>query len=94
MLPCTEIACVESNDDVVWIHTRSDESYRTRISKWESLLDDRFLRIHRSYIVNTRFTVRPTASTVCIEGHTIEISRKYRPAADQRLPFRRANRTE
>ena len=50
-----ELLYVESNDSEVWLHTRTGEAYRTktRISQWEALLDRRFLRIHRSYIVNT-----------------------------------------
>ena len=50
-----EIRYVESYDSEVRIHTVSGEIYRTktRISQWEAQLDGRFLRIHRSYIVNT-----------------------------------------
>ena len=50
-----EISYVESNDSEVWIHTAGGLAYRTktRISQWETQLDSRFLRIHRSFIVNT-----------------------------------------
>ena len=82
-----EILYVESNDDEVWIRTVSGESYRTktRISQWEGLLDRRFLRVHRSYIVNTERidAYRPTRIRI---GETeIEISRKYKEAAKLRL---------
>ncbi len=53
----TELFCilyVESNDNEVFIHAANGCSYRTRtrISQWEKLLDDRFVRIHRAYLVN------------------------------------------
>ena len=49
-----EISYVESNDSEVWIHTAGNVAYRTktRISQWETQLDSRFLRIHRSFIAN------------------------------------------
>lgn len=82
-----EILYVESNDDEVWIHTADGGAYRTktRISQWEALLDRRFLRIHRSYIVNTERIeeVRPTR--IRIGDRQIEISRKYKEEARRRL---------
>lgn len=82
-----EVLYVESNDDEVWIHTADGGAYRTktRISQWEALLDRRFLRIHRSYIVNTEQIeeVRPTR--IRIGGIEIEISRKYKEEVRRRL---------
>lgn len=82
-----EILYVESNDSEVWIHTAEGGAYRTktRISQWETQLDSRFLRIHRSFIVNTARLDRCCPGHVEIGGMTIEISRKYREAARQRL---------
>lgn len=82
-----EILYVESNDSEVWIHTASGGTYRTktRISQWESQLDSRFVRIHRSFIVNTARLDRCHPAHVEIGGLTIEISRKYKEAARQRL---------
>ena len=83
----SEILYIESNDDEVWIHTADGGAYRTktRISQWEALLDRRFLRIHRSYIVNTERIeeVRPTR--IRIGDRQIEISRKYKEEARRRL---------
>ena len=82
-----EILFLESNDDEVWIDTANGGAYRTksRISQWEALLDRRFLRIHRSYIVNTERIeeVRPTR--IRIGDRQIEISRKYKEEARRRL---------
>ena len=82
-----EISYVESNDSEVWLHTASGEAYRTktRISQWESQLDRRFLRIHRSYIVNTAHVGEYHPSRVNVGGQEIEISRKYKDTA--RLRF-------
>ena len=88
-----EISYVESNDSEVWIHTAGDLAYRTktRISQWETQLDSRFLRIHRSFIVNTARIDRCCPAHVEIGGMTIEISRKYREAARRRLTEQAAN---
>ena len=82
-----EIRYVESNDSEVRIHTVSGEIYRTktRISQWEAQLDGRFLRIHRSYIVNTERIDRYLPSYVLIGDERIDISRKYKEEVRRRL---------
>lgn len=82
-----EIVYVESNDDEVWIRTASGVSYRTRtrISQWENLLDCRFLRVHRSFIVNTLHIAERHAGRIVVADRTIEISRKYRDDVRRRF---------
>lgn len=82
-----DILYIESNDSEVWIRTAPGDAYRTktRISQWEAQLDSRFLRIHRSFIVNTARIDRCRPTHVEIGGVTIEISRKYKETARQRL---------
>ena len=77
----------------MWIHTAGNVAYRTktRISQWETQLDSRFLRIHRSFIVNTARIDRCCPAHVEIGCITIEISRKYREAARRRLTEQAAN---
>ena len=86
-LETERISYLESNDSEVWIHTSTGESLRTKtkISQWEQQLDDRFLRIHRSYIVNTAHVGEYHPSRVNVGGQEIEISRKYKDTA--RLRF-------
>ena len=81
------IVYVESNDTEVLLHTVDGTVYRTRtrISQWEQLLDDRFVRVHRSYIVNAEHVAGVTAQGVVIGGMPIEFSRKYRELAAARL---------
>lgn len=82
-----EILYLESNDDEVWIHTADGSAYRTkrRISQWEALLDRRFLRVHRSYIVNTERIEEYRPTRLRIGGSEIEISRKYREEVRRHL---------
>lgn len=74
------IMLVESRDAEVWIRTSGETDYRTKmkISQWESVLDDRFIRVHRSYLINVNHIEHTTASQVTVGSFTIEVSRKYR----------------
>ena len=82
-----EIRYIESNDDEVWIHTAAGEAYRTktRISQWEAQLDRRFLRVHRSWIVNTEHIDEYRPNRIRIRTTEIEISRKYKEEVRIRL---------
>ena len=87
-LETERISYLESNDSEVWIHTSTGESLRTKtkISQWEQQLDDRFLRVHRSYIVNADRVARHTAGAVVVDGQTLEVSRKYRDSVRAAIP--------
>lgn len=74
------IRYVASNDTEVTVHTVDGAAYRTRtpISQWEAALNEqRFMRIHRAYIVNRSCIVR-LSRTECVVGEeTLPVSRKY-----------------
>lgn len=74
------IAYIESNDDEVWVNTADNQQFRTKmkISRWAEILDDRFIRIHRSYIINSQHITERTSTNVTINGKHLDISRKYR----------------
>uniref|UniRef100_UPI003FD79CA9 LytTR family transcriptional regulator DNA-binding domain-containing protein n=1 Tax=Alistipes putredinis TaxID=28117 RepID=UPI003FD79CA9 len=55
------------------------------MSQWERLLDDRFIRIHRAWLVNAERVSRVTMTDVTIERVTLEVSRKYRNAVAERF---------
>lgn len=78
----SSILYIESNDSEVRIHTLDGASYRTKtkISQWENQLDNRFLRIHRAYIINTERIESHSAGTVTIADRQLDVSRKYRDA--------------
>ena len=79
-LRLVDIAYIESNDTEVRIVTVSAESYRniTGISQWEKLLGDEFLRIHRSYLVNTAHATLIAPDTVTVADARLPVSRKYK----------------
>ncbi len=74
------ILYIESRDDVVTIATADGARHPTRmkISQWETSLDDRFVRIHRSFIVSRLHITRTDAHAVWLGNVQIEVSRKYR----------------
>ena len=86
-LEADSILLIESNDDEVSVMTISGKTYPTkmRISQWESVLDDRFLRIHRSFIVNRNHITTFNSKTVYIQDLPVEISRKYKASVMQKL---------
>ena len=81
------ILYVESNDNEVFIHAADGCSYRTRtrISQWEKLLDDRFVRIHRAYLVNADRVTGFTGNLVTIGDNDLPVSRSYRSSVAGRL---------
>lgn len=79
------ITFIESRDDEVWVRTTSDQSYRTKmnISNWELTLDSRFIRIHRSYLVNKSHITKITPTKIWIGNKSLEVSRKNRDKVAQ-----------
>lgn len=79
-LAVADILYVESCDSEVLVHTVEGDVFRnrTRISQWEALLDERFVRIHRSYLVNADHVGDVQPGRLSVGGRTLEISRKYR----------------
>lgn len=86
-LPVADILYVESNDSEVLLHAADGSVYRTktRISQWEQLLDDRFVRIHRAFLVNAERVTDATPAQVTIGERTLDVSRKYRDAVTTRF---------
>lgn len=76
----SQIKYIESNDNEVYVFSLDGNSYRTKmkISHWAEVLDSRFIRIHRSFIVNKDLITRREADCVYIGDQRLEISRKYR----------------
>jgi DNA-binding LytR/AlgR family response regulator len=48
------------------------------ISNWEMALDSRFIRIHRSFLVNKAHITKISPAKLWIGEKSLEISRKYR----------------
>ena len=81
------IAYVESNDTEVRVVTTDGEAYRnkTGIGQWENLLAEDFLRIHRSYLVNTGLATLSAPDTVTVCGTQLPVSRKYKESVQRTL---------
>ena len=75
-----DILYVESRDSEVWIVTRDGRQYRnkTGISQWENLLGTGFLRVHRSFLVNTADAVLSAPDVISVGRQEIPVSRKYK----------------
>lgn len=82
-LNTSEILYVESLDTETRLHTLNGEVYRSRtpISQWQEILEDGFLRTHRSFLVNTNHILSASEDEVMLGEITIPISRKYKSQA-------------
>jgi len=75
------ILYVESRDDVVFVVALDGKQYRTRmnITLWSNVLDDRFVRVHRAFIVNRNYVKGMSAGRLELtSGVKIEVSKRYR----------------
>jgi DNA-binding LytR/AlgR family response regulator len=78
LLP-SEILYVESCDTEVIVHSTDGRSLnnRTGISQWEALLGPGFVRIHRAFLVNSRYAKLESQDTVSVGDTKLPVSRKY-----------------
>lgn len=62
------------------MYTLDGERYRnkTTISQWEQILEDGFLRTHRSFMVNINHVTKAESDAVMLGEITIPVSRKYK----------------
>ena len=79
-LEISEVIYVESRDTEVWIYATKDRTFRNRtpITQWQNILEDGFIRIHRSYLVNQIFVESHDSETVTVGSQLLPISRKNR----------------
>ena len=74
-----QIAFIESLADYIKVHT-SEQTYisKEKISKMEMELPDSFIRIHRSYLVNSTHIESFTRETLTVLNQELLISRTYK----------------
>lgn len=78
------ILFVESFKDYVTIHLPEEKhTVKYSISAFQKLLDGRFLRIHRSYIVNADKVTAYTSQDVEIDEQEIPIGEQYRESVQK-----------
>lgn len=81
-----ELKYVESLSDYVKIVTTNLElNTKERISKLEETLPDKFIRVHRSFIVNQDFISAFSSTKINVGETEIPIGRKYKSEALERL---------
>ena len=82
-----EILYIESNDKEVTVYATAGRRFRnkTGIGQWENLLGQEFLRIHRSYLVNTALATLSAPDTVTVGGVELPVSRKYKDRVQETL---------
>jgi len=75
----SEIVYIESNDTEVWIHMEDGRKLRnkTAISRWQDLLGEGFIRVHRSYLVNKACVSSASASQITLGDVSLPVSKKY-----------------
>lgn len=80
----SQILYIESLKDYVKVHM-TDATYMIKysLSNFEQHLDNRFIRIHRSYIVNKKKITAFTAKDIEINTIEIPIGEKYRAQIDK-----------
>jgi len=76
---CDDILFIEGLRDYVAVHTRN-EKYLTleSIKNLESILDENFVRIHKSYLVNIHYIKHIERNTVVVNTHQLPIGEVYR----------------
>ena len=80
------IRYVESRKDYITIHcVKEKHTIKHSISAFQKLLDARFLRIHRSYIVNVSQVTAYTKQDVEIGRQELPIGEQYRAAVQKRF---------
>ena len=81
-LEVDHILLVESLADYVQVHTSEDKFItKQRISELERNLPERFIRIHRSYLVNADRVQSFNRESVVIGGLELNYGRKYKSSA-------------
>ena len=82
-----DILFIESLSDSVKIHCRRGEEIPTKekISSLEERLPDNFLRIHRSFLINTEKINTFSNNEIEIENFTLNIGRTYKTEVRDKL---------
>ena len=80
------ISYIESRDDVVFVVVSDGQKYRTKmnITLWSNVLDNRFVRVHRAFLVNRRCIRGMSAGRLKLDSSVeIEVSKRYRESIEE-----------
>ncbi len=68
LLPINEIRYIEVNKNYITVYAEGSYTVKRTLKEIETELDERFLRVGRSYIVNMLFISRVTRTEVFLRG--------------------------
>jgi len=82
-----DILYIESLSDYIQVHCsgRNLVASKEKIGAIAEILPERFVRIHRSFVVNTSKVTRVTANEVFVNEIQLNIGRTYKKEAAQAL---------
>jgi hypothetical protein len=85
-IPYDEIIYIESLSDYIKVITVNEEiTSKDKISRLAEILPDFFLRIHRSFIINTNRVKEVSFDELLVDGVRLNIGRSYRKAVKETL---------
>lgn len=85
-VPFDEIIYIESLSDYIKIHAEKGHmSSKEKISHIINRLPATFLRIHRSYIVNTQKITSANLSEITLTNHTLPVGRSYKAMVKEKV---------
>ncbi|MBS2213616.1 LytTR family transcriptional regulator [Carboxylicivirga mesophila] len=85
-IPYDEIVYIESLSDYIRVITTSNEVVsKEKISRLAERLPDTFLRIHRSFIINTDRLKEHSLDEVLVDDVRLNIGRSYRKVVKEKL---------
>lgn len=78
-----DVIYIESRRDYLVFNLNNEQSYRTKmtISAMADLLPQSFVRLHRSFIVNSTCIQSHTSTKVLLGDFTLPIGRKFKRSA-------------
>lgn len=79
-IPYDDIIYIESLSDYIKVHAQNRKAVvsKEKISVMAEILPDRFVRIHRSFIINTHKISRHSSNDVELDGIQLNIGRSYK----------------
>ena len=85
-IPYNDIVYIESLSDYIKVSTINDEIIsKEKISRLCERLPDMFLRIHRSFVINTERIKERSYDEVLVDNTRLNIGRSYRKAVKELL---------
>ncbi len=85
-IPYDDIVYIESLSDYIKVNTVNDEIIsKEKISRLYERLPDMFLRIHRSFVVNTNRIKERSYNEILVDNTRLNIGKSYRKAVREML---------